>query len=291
MKKIRIILVLWLLMAIQAVNAQLLNVRIGSDALVEDAIKDAIVIVESNYCIQDTETNQKYGRNDESYFNVIHFLGCKTDRGIIISEKAVEPWSVDKLFDRYRDNNKYQPILDNTMIVRNLTGGKNGTINAETDLRFNADSTLVCSNVRDSGIDKLMLTVDNKMSINWIVWIKQAADKKIDGKIDLEYLIIKKTIDFSDENVIDAPNTTDTYIGGLYISARVVNVGLVEFSLSGFVIGNLGKWIVKSVNDDLFTKNKEPHTDVATPERNTPEDNLTPMKEKRKKQLRKNKQK
>lgn len=290
MKKNQKLFVLWLLIAAQSVNAQLLNVRIGSDALVEDAIKDAVVIVESDYCILDTESNQKYGRHNGSYFNVVHFLGCRTDKGVITTGKAVEPWSVDKLFDKYRNDSKYRPLLGNTMTVRYLTGNKNESVDTEADLRFNGDSTLVCSKVEDSGTDGLIVDADDKKSVNWIVWIKQAADKKIDEDIDLEYSIVKRTIDTSDKNrVIETPNSTDEYLGALYVSAKVVSVGLVKFSLSGFIIDKLGKWVVEPVGNAFSSENEEPRTEVSTPENNAAEDVLTPMKGKKKKTKKRNK--
>lgn len=273
-----------MLMLVQSsAYAQLLNVRIGSDALVEDAIKDAVVIVESNYCIQDTETNQKYGRNGKSYFNILQFLGCRTDKGIITCQKAIQPWAVDEMFDKYRGNNKYQPLLDSTLVVRTLSVDTVENISIASDLSFNNDSTLICTNVGGSRADGLMLSADNADSINWIVWVKNSTNKESKESPNVEFTITKKTVDFSKENVIvDTPNSTNSFIGGLYVSAKVVSVGLVEFSLSGFVVDNSGKWIVEPINTDTFSSTKMEDKEIASPSPDSQDDNLTPLKDNKK---------
>jgi len=289
MNKITNILKLGLIMLIPSYsNAQLLNIRIGSDALVEDAIKDAIVIVESSYCIQDVETNQKYGRNGKSYFNNLQFLGCKTNKGIIVSEKAVTPWSVDNLFNKYRNDSKYRPLLDNTLTVQNQTDSKTDTFNIESDVQFNRDSMLVCFNMGSGNTEGLTLTVNDKAIANWIVWIKGCENKENDEKKGLEYYIVKQTIDLSEgKTVVNTPRPGNTYLGGLYVSAKVLSVGLVEFSLSGLVVDNFGKWIVEPIKDDFILKKEDNQKDIKSPDNNISDDVLTPVKEKKEKKKKK----
>lgn len=262
-----------------AASAQLLDVRIGSDALVEDAIKGAVVIVESSYCIQDVTTDQKYGRNNKTYFNRFQFLGCKTENGIIVSEKVIHPWDVDALFDKYRNDGLYRPVLDNVLTVRSLLSEKEDTVSIASNLSFNNDSTVICVNIGDNSVDGIPVSVDNENIVNWIVWIKNPADKEYDDLSDLEYIIVKKTIDFSTENIVDTPPSSNSYLGGLYVSAKVISVGLVEFSLSGFIIETSGRWTVEPIGDKTFTiskKDKDKEVD-------TSDDGLTPVKDKGKK--------
>ncbi|MDO5395706.1 MAG: hypothetical protein Q4F07_07060 [Bacteroidales bacterium] len=266
-----------------AASAQLLDVRIGSDALVEDAIKDAVVIVESSYCIQDVTTGQKYGRNNKKSFNRLQFLGCKAENGIIVSEKVIHPWNVDVLFDKYRNDGLYRPIFDNVLTVRSLLSEKDDTINIASNLSFNNDSTVIYANTGDSSVDGIPVSVDNENIVNWIVWIKNPADKEYDDLPDLEYTIVKKTIDFSIGNTVDTPPSSNSYLGGLYVSAKVVSVGLVEFSLSGFLIGESGKWIVMPIDDKTFAMSVR----GKYKEKDTSDDGLTPVKDKEKKNKKK----
>lgn len=292
MNKIKLILCFAVLMVVYpSAHAQLLNVRIGFDALVEEAIKDAVVVVESNYCIQDVKTNQKYGRNGKSHFNILQFLGCKTDKGVIVSEKVIHPWDVDGLFDKYRNNSKYRPLLDSTLVVRSLPTDKNDTIKIALDLSFNNDSRVICVNAGGSTVDGLMVSVDNSNTVNWIVWIKNSTNKDLNNRSDLEYSIVKRTIDFAiGDVVVDTPNSFNSYLGGLYISAKVVSVGLVEFSLSGFAIEKSGKWIVEPVNSEVFAMStSDVGKEINTPELNDPDDSLTPVKEKDKEKKKKSK--
>ena len=290
MNKIKHILCFAVLLVIcHSAHAQLLNIRIGSDALVEEAIKDAVLIVESNYCVQDVKTNQKYGRNGKSHFNILQFLGCKTDKGVIVSEKAIHPWDVDGLFDKYRNDSKYRPLLDSSLVVRSLPSNKNNTIQIAPNLLFNNENTVMCAKTGDSTVDGLMLSVDNNNLVNWIVWIKKTSNK--DNLSDLEYTIVKKTIDFPiGDAVIDTPNSSNSYLGGLYISAKVVSVGLVEFSLSGFIVEKSGKWIVEPINSEVFAlSTSDAGKEINTPELDEPNDNLTPVKEKNEEKKKKSK--
>ena len=291
MDKFSHILCFVVLMLIQssAYAQQLLNVRIGSDALVEEAIKDAIVVVESKYCIQDTKSNQKYGRNGMSYFNTLDFLGCKTDKGVIISEKALTPWVADNLFDKYRDNNKYRPLLDSTLVVRSLQIDTIQQIDITTDLSFNKDNTLICARVGRSRTDGLMVSTDDNEAINWIVWIRKSSKNESKESSNFEYNIIKKTVEFTKGAIIvDTPNSINSFIGGLYISAKVVSIGLVEFSLSGFLIENSGKWMIEPINVNTFLSDNE-DLDLTSPVTNDSDDSLTPVKENSKEEKKKSK--
>ena len=270
------------LMVISAsASAQLLDVRIGSDALVEDAIKDAVVIVESSYCIQDVTTGQKYGRNNKTYFNRLQFLGCKAENGIIVSEKVIHPWNVDVLFDKYRNDGLYRPVLDNVLTMHSLLSEEVDTVNVASNLSFNNDSTVIYANTGDSYVKGIPVSVGNENIVNWIVWIKNPADKEQDDIADLRYTIVKKTIDFSIGNTVDTPPSSNSYLGGLYVSAKVVSVGLVEFSLSGFLIEGSGKWIVMPIDDKTFAMSKRNgYKENDTPGDNNPDDSLTPLREK-----------
>ncbi len=259
-------------------HAQLLDIKLGSDVLVENAIKDAIVVVESNYCIQDIETNQKYGRNDKPYFNVLQFLGCKTEGGIVVGGNVVKPWSVDALFDKYRKGSRYRPLLDNALLVRTLAKDRSDTTSIASNLSFNSDSTLVFAHGKNA-VDGLALSVDDKDAVNWIVWVEKSPSDDSKTTSGLEYRIFKKTVDFSTGDVIiNSPNPLSSYLGGLYVSAKVISVGLVEFSLSGFVVGDSGEWLVKPVNNVMFSSVKDSsESEVNTPISNTPDDSLTPV--------------
>lgn len=290
MNKFIYTLSLVMLMCIQSsAHAQLLNVRIGSDALVEEAIKDAVVMIESKYCVQDVETNQKYGRNGKPYFNTIGFLGCRTDKGVITSERVLTPWTEDKLFDKYRDDSKYRPLLDSTLVVQSVQIDTVQHIDITTGLIFNNDSTLICTGTEKNRADGLMMATDNNDATNWIVWIKKSSKNASKDSPDFEYNIIKRSIEFTTgEVVIDTPNSANPFIGGLYISAKVVSVGLVEFSLSGFIIEDSGRWVIKPVNTNTFSSDKEVQ-EITSQAPSGLDDNLTPVKENGKEKKKKSK--
>lgn len=282
MNKNKLILSFLLLVFVQFLGySQLLNLKMGSDALVEEAIKDAIVLVDVKYCIQEKETGQKYGRNGEQYFNHITTVGCKTDKGIVMSKASIEPWSEDRLFDKYRNNDKYEPVLEGTLAVNSTQNDSVETLKVPEKLIFNNDSTLVCIGNGEERIDGLTLSEENNNNINWIVWLKKSESKDSKGSAVLDYTITKKTVEFSNSGIsIDAPNFSSSYLGGLYVSAKVVSVGLVEFDLTGFIVEESGKWKLEPVNFGLASATQDGKTkEIETPSENGEDGDLTPVKD------------
>lgn len=255
-------------------DAQLLNIKFGSDALVESAIKDAVVVVESKYYIRDTETNQKYGREGKPYFNTVDFLGCKTDKGVITNAKVLCPWNADKMYDKYIENPKYQPQLDNMLVARSVAGDTIVSIDLNSNIVFDSDSVLICAVDVENRADGLSLSSGDNESINWIVWVNKSTE---DESTEMEYYIYKQTVDLTNgaatiENKIPA----NSFLGGLYIKAKVVSIGLVEFSLSGFIVNKDGRWIVEPVNaDTLLPDNRNKDEEAKRMDR--PMEELTPL--------------
>ena len=277
-----------LMLSNTSAQAQLLNVKLGSDALVEDAVKEAIVVVEPNYCIQDVETNEKYGRNGKSYFNVLQFVGCKTDKGVIMGESVICPWTVDKHFDKYKKGGKYRPLLDNNLVVKSSASDKADTLNVESHLTYNNDSTLVCVSSGCENIDGLNISDENKQTLNWLVWLKNTSDKEIEEPSDLGCTIVKKNIESTTgQMVVEAPIDSKAYLGGLYVSSKVIGMGLVEFSVSGFIVKKDGKWMVKLIDGETFSvKATDAEKEIAAPEPGDTDEDLTPVtpaKERKKK--------
>lgn len=272
-------------------QAQSFDFRLGSDIIVEDATKDAIVIVKSQYCIQDVENNQKYGRNGKPYFNILQFIGCKTDKGIITSKEVLAPWTVDNSFDKYRNNSKYKPLLDSDIHVASSREDTCVTINLASNLLINGDSTLICVENQESITDAITLSLDNVDALNWFVWVKNAKEKDSQVSSNLKYSIVRQTVDLSGGDVyVEAPNVTGSYLGGIYVSAKVVSVGLVEFSLSGFIVKDSGRWKVEPINTDFFTLLESgEENEIKSPDTENPEDGLTPLSDKKPKKKAKKK--
>lgn len=280
-KFIRTFLVALLMLTHTSVFAQLLNVRIGSDALVEEAIHDAVVLVESRYCIQDVETDKKYGRYGKPYFSTVRFLGCKTDKGIITSAQALTPWNVDSQFNNYRNNNKYRPLQDSTLYVRVFPTDTIQAIDISSNFHFNGDSSLVCVGNKSCSANALMLSAEADSATNWIVWLKESKDSESEDSPIFEYNVVKKTIKFvNGEAIIDAPNSANPPFGALYISAKIVCVGMVEFSLSGLALENFRKWVLIPVNNNTFgdINDIEPNAAVSQSPDNL-EEGLTPVED------------
>lgn len=256
-----------------ASSAQLLNIRIGSDPLIEDAVKGAFYIAESKYFIKDVNSGQKYGRGGKTYFNQSKALACRTSDGFFMVSSALQPWNDDPQFAKYKSNDNFEPVLNDTIDFVSLDGKNQCAVLLNDNVESFEDNQIVCvgDTVRSDG-----LSISSETSeLNWIIWVKETND-------GYTFSIIKKTLDLTQHGpvMLDNPDMDKNVLGGIYISANVINVGMVDFSISGFMVKEGRKWKVLPVNESLKNNENE------TPEQEVtigvtvveePSDELTPV--------------
>ena len=276
MKKI-IISLLALTALIFNADAQFINVKLGTDMLIEDAVKDAIVLVETSYCIQDKETGQKYGRNGNSIFNSDVFFACKTSTGVMTEANAMTPWENDPAFDKYRNDSKYQPVLSDSVIIKTLKGEKvcATTIGKKQD--EGSDNKLAFFPCK--GAKGLKLAADNPTEFNWIIWVKEKNESEEGSSYELS--VVKKTIEKTGGTPakVEMPVYETNYFGGIYVTANVIETGTIEFTLDGLIIGDKDDWKLYSLNGKNLPKEKTKPAKPAIkePVGATPDDELTPV--------------
>lgn len=233
-------------------GAQLLNVKLGSDALVEEAVRDAIVVAQSEYCLEDKADGQRYGRSDNSYFNRVDFIGCKTEDGVVVGGEVLFPWLSDPDFDKYRNSTKYAPALLDSLTLTTLDGTRIEQIPMSGVTALSGDSLLVA--VPTPNPAGLAPGKANPAGLNWIVWVREG--KEVEGGGSLELSAMKRTVDFDayGNASVDMP-AGPKCLGGIYVGANVIAPGVVEFSLLGFVMpGASGKAAVYPVSNDFDTE-------------------------------------
>lgn len=212
----------------------LFNKKIATEEILSQAVRPALVAVEVPYCVEDVESGLKYGRNGEAHFNVVTFLGCRTDLGLILPAVAARPWTHDAAYDKYRSDERYRPVLT----ADTLTGS------------FSPDSILICMSLPE-GEPALNVSDSVSSSFGCIVWAREK--KGEDGGEMLELTVKRENLGFEEGSTpVAAPGNDDSYIGGVYLTGRVKGVGIVEFVLSGLATPDEDGWKVNPVGPLTF---------------------------------------
>ncbi len=288
----KLILVCFLTLAFYTndINAQLLNIRIGSEALVEEAVKEAMFVVESTYYIENQETGQKYGRGGKPYFNLQKTLACKGGNGFIMDSSILKPWANDPQFDKYRNDKKYKPVLNDTLVVKSISGSSCQKLPVDGKRIFVSDSALVSIEPAEKS-DGLSFSADST-GLNWIVWIK--ADNNGSDNENYSYSVVKKAIDFwkKPRAIVECPDSKSEYLGGIYVTAKAISVGVVDFSLTGFLFKDNRIWFVAPIGDNTFESRpaqEESKAPVVEEGTDGTDDTLTPLTDKKSKSKKKKK--
>ena len=111
MKEKIFILVAMIIAPLAGISQQFLS---NNQMLIKDAITGGLVVVEQTYQLQDTATNQLFGRNNQPEFGRAIALGVKCEKGVIVPEKLKQPWAYDTDFERYRG--RYNGVLSDMQI-------------------------------------------------------------------------------------------------------------------------------------------------------------------------------
>lgn len=266
-------LFLFLILLALPSKAQFTNFRLSSEVLIENAVKGAFYIAESSYYIADAN-GKKYGRGGKTYFNKVKTLACKTDAGYVMAADALEPWKSDPVYDKYRNNANYIPILTDTIEFSNLENKAKQIVSINDNISL-FDNKLMLTVKDNTNADGLSISTDNS-DFTWLVIVKSNSE----GEYNL--ILIKESLDLTKDNPepLNNPILDNNVLGGIYISANVINVGMVDFSISGFMVKEGRKWKVLPVNESLKNNENE------TPEQEVtigvtvveePSDELTPV--------------
>lgn len=237
---------------------------------VEQAIKDGIFVIRQTYQLEDTTTNQRFGRYGNEEFGFAASLAIRTTDGYVVDSNILFPWDTDSNFSRYRDS--HRPVLASSY---SMEFGDS----IMTQISFTLDS--VNSNQRKLSIlcptDYSSVGFDSKRyngsTEGWVVWISNdSIISKYDGQKNPELTIFKRTIEFKADSVlypIDTPNTTKEIWGGIFVVPEQTGIGQITFHLGGVIVKDVesNEWAVVPVIKQSASTSLRP------------EDELTPLNE------------
>jgi hypothetical protein len=258
MKRIRLFSLVCLAF-VQPVNAQfaLRSLNSSNQQLIEEAVRDGLFVVRQSYQLRDSVT--AYGWNNLPQFGTTYSLGVKAVDGYYLDDKAVNPWQYDPKFDEYRDSKQYTPVISQSDCFQL----SDSTFRKVT---FRLPPESVESSkfqfVTDSLFANKGFAVDNSdgAKAGWLVWVVSADSlDKINAEA-LSLLIYRSELKFeAGKNAykIDAPTSSKTVVGGIYIVPKIEGIGKISFYLSGIANRQEGDWRIVRLGESEAEASKQ----------------------------------
>ena len=259
----------------------------------ETVTKSGLFISKQSFRISNKKSGKVYGYNGKSYFGIQYSVGIKVKDGIILTDKVVRPWEYDNNFSQYKE--EYDPIL-----YKSEFSGIEDKITFDT-LSYNVGETAVL--VEDeaymfssSTFSGEGFSIDNTKGEKegWVVWVMSDEDAEISQSSNIYLTAYSKAVNVSSKSEpidLDTPKTNDKILGGLYIVPYFTEIGVIEFKVSGILIGNDSKWRIYTpfIGMDIVTNSiksgSETPLSVSEEDKQSPS-GLTPVNDKSSKRKR-----
>ena len=252
----------------------------------ETVAKSGLFISKQSFRISNKKSGKVFGYNGKTYFGIQYSIGIKVKEGIILTDKVVRPWEYDNNFNQYKD--EYNPILYKSEFssIEDEIAFDSLFYNAEESKVLIEDEAYKFPSATFRGKG---LSIDNTKGEKdgWVVWV-MTDDAEISKSSNIYLTAYSKTVNVSSKSEpidLDTPSTNDEILGGLYIVPYFTEIGIIEFRISGILIGNDSKWRIYTPFIGMGTNTNSEKPEKETPQSVSEEDNkastgLTPVDEK-----------
>lgn len=254
MKKV-LLLTFAFLMFSNVSNAQIKKPSNNNQSIVEQAVKDGIIIINQSYNLKNDE-NKYFGRNDDSDFGNSISLGLLYNGDVILNDMAMNPQNYDSLYlTKYK--NKYDAVNSETK-YRTLNDKKYKTLKIQKSQLKTLEKGCLYQYTGSDFNDKGFV-IDDKDGIKdgWLVWVMANINDDVD---DIKIVPVRAEFDFDQENTlyeVKQIETDKTILGGFFVKQVVSGVGKITFKLAGVLVSEGDKWSVlamASISDKLETR-------------------------------------
>ena len=244
----------------------------SSQKLVENAVKDGIILVRQYYQLKDTTVRpiQYYGRNNQPDFGMSLSLGILFENGYLSGVEAFNPWMQDGNFIEFK-NSKYVPILSRTEF-RTFSDYHFDSLHISNEIiPFQEEHIFM---FKDSLFSNRGFVVNKNIGKQecWLVWVTSAEEARNEND-SLHLALTTYRMDITIErghNIYDIPSPPfkKNIIGGFLISPVVTAIGNISFQLVALLEKKQDEW------QAVLIKPLSAETPVV--KGNQPEQSLTP---------------
>lgn len=252
MKKKVILLLLISLVCITG-KCQIVLGKLGTEALVEDAVKEGFVLVGTQYQLKEKATGNLYGRGGRNYYGELYSLGYLFPCGCILAKESLRPWDKDPAFEKYRKNEKYIPVLMDTITLKTANRGASH-INCLIRGISNVPNTRLSNvSLELSGHSGFPLNQELGQLSGWFVWCMIPKDGQIGRETEFSFTSLYRTIEIKDTMSIpvEAPKNGEKLLGGIFVVPKVDSLGKITLYTKGILckISN-DKWGLRIYNEE-----------------------------------------
>lgn len=254
MKKVNILLAV-LFGATGVASAQFSQSMFNSpnQQLVEQAVRNGIVLMRSDYQLLDTVTNERYGWNHREMFNSVYSVGIKAGDSYMVSDRFVRPWSYD---GRYLGLTgvAYVPVVSRTVcrmmsdtVMTEIDYAASEIYPLEDSLAYLVGGT--AREVRGFSVDSAAGDKDG-----WLVWVV-AEDSTLSDDSELSLVTYRHSMTLDKDTLCyQLPDlvTSEYVVGGFYVVPQNTAVGVLDFKLAGFAAMKDAHWyiVVYNISDE-----------------------------------------
>lgn len=221
----------------------------ANQQFVEQAVKNGIFIIKQTYQLEDTTTQQRFGRYGNDDFGAFTSLAIRTSDGYLVDSCLLYPWTTDSNYSRYRSSHK--PVLASSYSM-DFGDSIMSPISFVPDSLNYHRYRLTKLNPQDSSYLGFENRIYKKPTEGWAVWLSSDSIlNEFKGHKKPELTIYKRTIDFHPDSLfckIDAPNTSNRLWGGIFVVPQQTAIGQLTFFLGGVFVKDFEseEWIVVS---------------------------------------------
>ena len=259
------------------------SLKTSNQQFIEKALSNGVFMSKQSFQIRDKKSGELFGLNGKKEFGIQYSLGFKIKGGILLTDKAVNPWNYESKFDKYRD--QYEPVLldayyadsketaDYTRLSYDIAS-KQDIVNGEI-YKFSSEAF----NGTGLGLDSSLGEKDG-----WLIWLTADPERDKESSSKISLTIYSKSINVNNEAksfAVEPFNTIQEILGGIYVVASYKNVGCVEFNICGVLtkIDNEWKLVCPFVGMEGIEEPKEQVKEPEAPSEEGPSE-LTPINEK-----------
>lgn len=236
MKRLSLVLSFILMFGLSC-RGQLILGKLGTDLLVEDALKGGFIIVHTQYQLKAKASGNLYGRGGRDYYGETYSLGYLFPQGCIVPYSTLNPWENDPYFEKYRGNDSYQPVLTDTATY--ISCGKDATLQSfvMSNITAISDSAFFIVPTEPDEGKALPVTQEEGELTGWFLWCMIPKGQNLGTDSALSYTSIYRKINTTDPTTlyVDAPIREENPLGGIFVVPHVDSVGKISLLTKGIL--------------------------------------------------------